>query len=272
MIQNKMIRVKIQNLLRNLKLLRLTEKIRYQSTLWSLRKTNARFIQDNPGFKLPPPVLAFDAYSAPDWQFYKNSGEGTAKFLSETAIRYCVPGTIRAVYEWGCGPARVVRHLPATFGNGVAVYGSDYNPDTIAWCSQNLPEIKFSLNNLTPQLVYPNNSFDFVYCISVFTHLAEQTGLLWAEELKRVLKPGGVLLITTSGDNAFKNEMLDSEKTAYTNEGVVVRGQYEEGKKMYLARHNPSYVREKLLKGFEIIEHSPAGFPFIAQDYWIARK
>jgi ubiquinone/menaquinone biosynthesis C-methylase UbiE len=272
MIENKMLRVKIQNVLRKLRLLSLAEKVRYQSTLWSLKKSNKEFIKNNRDFKVPPTYLAFDAYSAPDWHFYKSSGEGTAKFLAEMAARYCTPGSISAVYEWGCGPARVVRHLPKTFGKAVAVYGSDYNAKTIEWCKQHLNGIKFDLNGLNPPLSYGDSTFDFIYSISVFTHLSETTGLLWSEELYRVLKPKGILLITTSGDNAYKSELLNREKDKYDNQGVVVRGEYEEGKKMYLARHSPQYVKEKLLKQFEILEHSPAGFPFIEQDYWIARK
>jgi predicted SAM-dependent methyltransferase len=128
------------------------------------------------------------------------------------------------------------------------------------------------MNGLNPPLLFSNNFFDFIYSISVFTHLSEETGLSWAKELYRVLKPNGILLITTSGDSAYTQEMLVDEKKKYEREGVVVRGQYPEGKKMYLARHSPNYVREKLLNQFEIIEHVPSGFPFIEQDYWIARK
>ena len=87
-----------------------------------------------------------------------------------------------------------------------------------------------------------------------------------------MLKPGGVLLITTAGDNVYETELLNKEKKEYKEQGIVVRGDYEEGKKMYLARHNPIYVKERLLNKFELIEHAPAGFPYIAQDCWIVKK
>jgi hypothetical protein len=32
------------------------------------------------------------------------------------------------------------------------------------------------------------------------------------------------------------------------------------------------YVREHLLRRFRIEDHVPSGFPFMEQDYWIARK
>jgi SAM-dependent methyltransferase len=273
MLASKIFRVKVQHFLRKTQLLGLAEKFRYYSKIWSLKKKNNAFINQNPHFLLPPRYLAFDAYSAPDWTFYKASGEGTADFLAEVAKKYfTATRPFTSIYEWGCGPGRVVRHLPAKLGPSVQVYGSDYNPKTIEWCQKEIQGVSFFLNGLNPPLPVEDNKFDFIYSISVFTHLSEATGLNWAEELYRVLKPQGILLITTSGDNAYQNELLQEEKEKYQREGVVVRGQYEEGKKMYLARHNPQYVKEKLLTKFEILQHAPTGFPFIEQDYWIARK
>lgn len=270
---SKKTRVKIQRILRKTRLLSLAEQLRYRSKVFSLSAQNKKFITANPTFALPPKFLAFDAYSAPDWTFYKSSGEGTAQFLADLAKEYLSPQKpIESIYEWGCGPARVVRHLPAALGEAVAVYGSDYNEESIAWCSKSIPDVQFAINQLNPPLPYPDNHFDFIYSISVFTHLSEATGLQWVQELYRVLKPSGILVITTSGDNAYQNELLEEEKKKYDNEGVVVRGDYEEGKKMYLARHNPKYVREKLLYQFNVLKHVPAGFPFIEQDYWVARK
>ncbi|HTI90990.1 MAG TPA: class I SAM-dependent methyltransferase [Puia sp.] len=272
MVSNKLLRVRIQDLLRKAGLLSLAEKFRYYEKTLSLRKANRTFIARNPDFRLPPEDIAFDAYSAPDWDFYKRSGEGSAVFLAEMIRKYLPGNRSLAVYEWGCGPGRVIRHLPGQLGPASQVYGTDYNPKTINWCKNNLPGIRFELNELNPPLPFADNSFDFIYCLSVFTHLSEQTGISWAREIYRVLKPGGVFLATTAGDNSFETELLSKEKDAYQLEGVVVRGNYEEGKKMYLARHSPKYVRERLLQSFQIEEHGPSGFPFMQQDYWIARK
>ena len=62
------------------------------------------------------------------------------------------------------------------------------------------------------------------------------------------------------------------KKKKYESAGIVVSGKYEEGKKMFLARHSPKYIRETLLASFEILEHVPLGFPFMKQDYWVARN
>jgi SAM-dependent methyltransferase len=166
----------------------------------------------------------------------------------------------------------VIRSLQAKLPASAKVYGSDYNPETIEWCTKNLQKINFSLNQLSPPLPYKNAQFDVAYCISVFTHLSELNGLSWADELHRVLKPGGLLVITTAGDYSFETDLLANEKEEYKDRGIVTRGEYEEGKKMYLARHNPTYVKNILLKKFEHLEHVTAGFPFIFQDFWLVRK
>jgi SAM-dependent methyltransferase len=273
MITKKIFRVKIQRILRNSYLLAPVERLRYYLKMLIFRKKNKRFIRENPDFTLPPSHLAFDAYSSNHWAFYKISGEITAKLLHDVTIKYfSVDNPLTTVYEWGCGPARIIRQLPAVLDKGVEFHASDYNEETIDWCKKNVPGIHFLKNELQPPLPYTDNKFDFIYAPSVFTHLSETTGLQWAIELHRVLKPNGILLITTNSDRAYQKELLADERKIYNEVGVVVRAKYEEGKKMFLTKHNPLYVREKLLQQFEIIEHVPSAFPFMKQDYWIARK
>ena len=140
------------------------------------------------------------------------------------------------------------------------------------WAKKNISGVSFDLNMLNPPLTYDNGVFDLIYAISVFTHLSEQNALNWIDELHRVLKPNGILLITTTGELNYQTELLDHERKVYESKGVVVRDQYPEGKKMYLTNHNPAYVRSTLLRKFKILEHVPNGFPMMKQELWIVRK
>lgn len=268
----KLFRVRMQSLFRATGLLPFVENLRYYKKRLEYIKRNKVFLKENPGFVLPPAHLAFDAYNAPKWKFYKHSGEDSAQYLQKVTAEYLSPGRKISVYEWGCGPGRVVRHLPAVFGDSAEIFGSDYNEETIDWCQKNIPGVEFTLNGLTPPLKYPDNQFDLIYCISVFTHLSPETGVKWANELFRVLNPGGILLLTSLGERFYHNELLPNEKRKYDEEGVVVRGQYKEGKKMFLTIHNPSYIRQMLSDKFEILHYMPDGFPHVPQDCWIVKK
>jgi SAM-dependent methyltransferase len=272
MITRKLFRVRIQSLLRKIRLLSLADRARYHIKVWMLGKRNRKFKAENPGFALPPSYLAFDAYSSSHWEFYKVSGEQTASFLTTITCKYfSADNPLSSIYEWGCGPARITRHLPSVFKD-TEIHASDYNAQTIEWCREQIAGVSFIKNELHPPLPYPGNKFDFVYAISVFTHLSEMNGLNWAAELYRVLKPGGILLITTDSDSVYQKEFLTHEKKKYDTSGIVIKDEYEEGKKMYLTRHSPRYIKEKLLQPFEILEHVPGVFPFMKQDYWVARK
>ena len=61
----------------------------------------------------------------------------------------------------------------------------------------------------SPRCLIPTEYFDAVYCLSVFTHLNESMQDLWIQELNRILKPGGVLLLTIYGKGA--TDGLDEE-------------------------------------------------------------
>ncbi len=262
---------RFQHILRQLRLLSVADNLRYLAKTARLSRTNREFIAANPEFELPPKSLAYDAYSAPDWSFYKQSGMETAAWLAGIVNEYLAGHDSLKILEWGCGPARVIRHLAAAVGTAAEVYGSDYNPASIAWCRQHIAGVTFVPNGLEPPLPLAADQFDFIYAISVFTHLSEAVARHWVAELSRVVRPGGLLVVTTNGDS-MQRSMLPPELQAYRESGFVIRGNFKEGKRCFLAVHSPAYARKDLFKGLEVVRHVPGGFPHTGQDYWILRK
>jgi ubiquinone/menaquinone biosynthesis C-methylase UbiE len=103
--------------------------------------------------------------------------------------------------DFGCGCGRTARWILAEFPN-LKLHGVDVDPKAIAWCTAHLPSSSFLVNGPLPPLPYPDAYFRVVYRISVFTHLNEHYQGLWLAELRRIVQPGGLLILTVHGGNA----------------------------------------------------------------------
>jgi SAM-dependent methyltransferase len=234
---------------------------------------NARFTRQHPTFAAPPADLAFDAYNHVDWQAYHDSGLAHARLFARLLTTLPAAEPLR-VLEWGCGPARLIRHLPQLMApRSVELTGSDYNPRSIAWCRDHVPGVRFVENGLTPPLPLPDASFDAVYNFSVLTHLSETVQLQWVREMHRVLRPGGLLICTTHGKAYRYLLSMESERARFDAGELVEQGRYEEGKKWFFAVHPERWLREKLFAGFEDVQRvSTTSADAILQDVWTARK
>jgi SAM-dependent methyltransferase len=257
------------NLLRRTGLLEIADIATFRWAAARGRTGRARFRQRHGSVALPPDDLAYDAYGTLDWEFYWSLGEEIAGELASI-----IGGERRAgsLLEWGCGPARIIRHLPRLLGDRWKIFGSDASGATVEWCAANISGVSFSRNGLEPPLAFSDAQFDCVYAISVFTHLSREMHDAWIAELRRVLRPGGTLIITTHGDAVLTRLRPDERKT-YEAGRLVVRGGVTEGKRLFLAYHPGRFVREHLLAGFEVLSHKRAT-PDSRQvgDLWIARK
>jgi len=257
------------DVLRKLRLLECADRIIYVKDLvWNAR-ANRIFMSAHRDFPCPASRLAFDAYGTTNRQHYYDSGAKCAAFVADVIKRNLLSDNIR-VCEWGCGPARVIRHIRGALRHGnVELYGADYNAESIEWCSKHIAGVKFFQNEPQPPLPFESASFDCVYAISVFTHLSEAMHFAWIKELNRVLRPKGLLMITTHG-NMASDRLLQHEKASYDAGRIVVRGGVTEGKKWYLAYHPSEFMRHRLLNEFEILSHSQ--LLDTTQDLWLARN
>ena len=67
----------------------------------------------------------------------------------------------------------------------------------------NLPGVSFAVSPERPPLPYPDHRFEFAFAISIWSHFAEDAALDWLAEMRRIVKPGGRLVITTHGEQAI---------------------------------------------------------------------
>jgi SAM-dependent methyltransferase len=100
--------------------------------------------------------------------------------------------------DFGCSSGRVVRALKAAWPDA-EWHGADPNGEAITWASEHLPGIVFLRSPQEPPLRYEDASFDFVCAISIWSHFGEHAALTWLEEMRRITRPGGRLVLTTHG-------------------------------------------------------------------------
>lgn len=264
----------ILNATRSLGLLPVLDRMTYLRRSAKAARTNRDFLRRNPGFAVPPVELAFDAYHKVDWTDYHEVGQRHAGFFASLIRQHCIASDDFTVLEWGCGPGRLIRHMPGLLaGFDPRVIGTDYNPATIDWCKAKLPGMEFALNHLAPPLPFPDNSVDATYNFSVFTHLSAEMHEAWIAELYRVLKPGGFLITTTHGDYYRYLMTQKSEVATYERGDLVVQNQFEEGKKWFFAIHPERYVRDTLLKDFiGVARVKPDASVGMTQDVWVGFK
>lgn len=223
------------------------------------------------GLPVPPPHLIVRVAGTPDASWFLESGRLAAQSITEVLERADTPiESFDSMLDFGCGCGRVVRHWADL---DVKVSGSDLSGAAIDWCRENLPFARFETNGLSPPLAFADGSFDFAYALSVLTHLPEAIQRDWMDELRRVLRPDGFVLVTTHGER-YLERLDESEQRRFRAGELVVRWGEVPGSNLCTTFHPPSWVREQLLPhGFEEVAFVPegaAGNPY--QDVFLLRR
>jgi len=108
----------------------------------------------------------------------------------------------RAGLDFGCSSGRVTRVLAAAYPDTRWI-GCDPNEDAVAWAAERFPGVRWFASANEPPLPLRDSELDLVYAISIWSHFEPHFGLRWIEEMRRVLAPGGHLVLTTHGWSAL---------------------------------------------------------------------
>ncbi len=214
----------------------------------SLRPARIRRVDGPP---LPPRRLMVRVAGTADADWFLRSGRA-----AYDAIADHVPlEEVADVLDFGCGCGRVLRYWRDAAG---LVAGSDRDGGAVDWCRSNLGFARVERNALAPPLSFPDASFDLVYALSVFTHLPADLQTAWRDELARVLRPGGRLLLTTHG-SSYAPRLEAGERERFDAGELVVRWSELPGSNLCSAYHPERYLCGTFAEGFELVELEPEG-------------
>ena len=127
---------------------------------------------------------------------------------------------IAPVLDWGCGCGRVCKYFLDTN----RIYGVDINKDGVDWCLENISS-NFSVSELNPPLSFKDNYFGAIYGVSILTHLSLEDQRFWIQELIRITRPGGIIVLSYHGLNSLirfnlpEESFVELSKSQYLNIG-----------------------------------------------------
>jgi len=221
---------------------------RVYERLVALRPSSTPVVDGPP---LPPRRLMVRVAGTADADWFLRSGRASY----DAIVAHVPPDGLRSVLDFGCGCGRVTRYWRGCAGS---IAGSDVNPEAVEWCRRNLPFGRFEVNELVPPLRFGDESFDLVYALSVFTHLTADLQVAWRDDLRRALRPGGYLLLTTHG-RSYLPRLEDAERAAFARGELVVRWGDLAGTNLCSAYHPERYLRETFADGFAFLALEPEG-------------
>jgi SAM-dependent methyltransferase len=220
--------------------------------------TRGRGPRSSEGLPLPPPHLRTLTAGTADPRWFLESGRSSAETIQEAAGRHGLDllSTGRML-DFGCGCGRVLRHWQHLAG--LEIHAAEPDDRLTEWCARNLPFVSVSRSSALPPLPYEPEAFGLVYAVSVLTHLTERPQLLWMAELARVMRPGGLLILTVHGDR-YLDRLTDAERRSYDEGRLVVRYASTSGTNLCCAFHPARFLQERLATGFDLLEHTIGGF------------
>jgi SAM-dependent methyltransferase len=177
--------------------------------------------------------------------------------------------TGRRALDFGCGCARVLRHFLAE-ARDCEIYGCDIDRACVEWVEQNLcpPLAGADLVGEAPPLPYADEMFDLAWSTAVFGHLSDNWAD-WLLELRRVIRPGGVLIASVMG--AGLSQTIAAEAWDPARVGMNVHGYgrpWQAGGPMVL--HSEWWIRAHWGRAFEVLRYEEGAVA--GQDAVVLRR
>jgi len=175
----------------------------------------------------------------------------------------------RRVLDFGCGSARVLRHF-LDEARMAQIMGCDIDPDCVEWINSELcpPLAGAYVTDAVPPLPFANGTFDLAWSIAVFSQLTDSWAD-WLLELRRVIKPGGLLIASVMGAEFSEAVAGEAWEPDCTGMNVLGYGRpWHAGGPMVL--HSEWWIRSHWGRAFEIVSYRPG--EMCGQDAILLRR
>lgn len=236
-----------------------------------------------------PPFRNRDRIGARDIDWFIKSGRADHRTFRDALLRWADrPLPESAILDLGAGCGRILSHF---LSEGSTMAAADVDPTAIRYLQGAFPAVQSAVNQSTPPLPFPATRFDAVYAFSVWTHLPIALQDAWLVECARVLRPDGLLLISTMGYHALRllregNNPLESDWHSVNDDdlrdsGAIyyeypIFGQDDElfsgiSASYGVAVHDPDYIRRAWSGAFDVLEIVEGAFRE-HQDLVVLRK
>jgi SAM-dependent methyltransferase len=238
-----------------------------------------------------------EKYSIPPFHLRKRIGaDAVEEFLSSG--RHCYDDIrnilksqgksieeFNTILDFGCGCGRTLRWFDEWAKKNVLT-GVDVDDEVVNWCKANIPFASVFKSKYNPPLPFESNIFDFIYSLSVFSHLEEDLHLQWLAELERILIRGGYAVISTHGPYCYKPFLLGEHRLKLPDDEAIpdfAYGMTELDEKGFIFHPidiktgygttfiSSGYIHERWSNYFEVVDIIPVGMDHL-QDTIILQK
>jgi 2-polyprenyl-3-methyl-5-hydroxy-6-metoxy-1,4-benzoquinol methylase len=146
-----------------------------------------RFIVDHPQFNSDDARV----------KYYFEDGARSARQFAELLLKHCDRVKRRSqVLEFASGYGCVTRHL--ALDNGIELESCDIHPAAIDFLQTRLGVHAIQSARFPEEVSFPHQ-YDFVFALSLLSHMPITTWTRWLVRLTQCARPGGVVAFTTHG-------------------------------------------------------------------------
>jgi len=119
-------------------------------------------------------------------------------------------GGLGVICDMGCGPGQIARYLR---GRGMKVCGVDLSPEMVRQARRLNPEIAFQQGDMCALADIADKSYGGIAAFYAIVHIPRPSVVRALQELRRVLRPHGVLLLAFHIGQGVKHveELLGKE-------------------------------------------------------------